>query len=318
MPASAVLSEGPIHMTSPLPILLYHRIDEDGGLLSTKASVFLQHMQYLHEGGWRSLTLDEFSSYAETGTELPPKSFLLSFDDGYQSLLTEAAPVLKSFNYTASCFLCTQFVRDPYRPIDLQGVDNNCYLSWDDARRLQSDGLMEFQSHSHTHQKFSGCTANQLAHDLDAAQRMLSSELKLPRSYFRHLSWPFGESTQEWRRLAADCGLDFQYTVSRQAFYKGSDPHNIPRTCYDRTSIRRFKTQHWLQTGAVRKIWHMTYPALRRVLLPPPAQLALVTPQTIDASGRDPKEDDPHSHTSETSSAHAKVRPMKIDPRTEK
>lgn len=208
-------------MTYSIPILLYHRIDATRSDLSTTPAEFRRHMQWLSARGWRSLSLDEFSFYARSGKDMPSHSFLLSFDDGYESVATEAAAVLQEFNFKAVCFLCTRLLRDPDGGNDLQDVDNSCYMRWEQARALQQSGLMEFQSHTHNHRKLDGATQREVMEELGMSRDWLSHELRLPKAAFTHLAWPWGESTEEWRLAAVRCGLHYQYTVARQSFEIG-------------------------------------------------------------------------------------------------
>jgi peptidoglycan/xylan/chitin deacetylase (PgdA/CDA1 family) len=266
-------------MEFSIPILLYHRIDEEDSVLSTRPAVFRKHLQFLSERGWRSLSLDEFTFYAWSGKKLPSRSFFITFDDGYASLHGAAAKILEEFNFRATCFLCTSFIQHPSSPIDLDGIDNSCFLSWEQARALQQTGLISFQSHTHTHAKFAAMSPLELSMDLDAAQSLLSCELKLPKHHFQHLAWPWGESTEAWRQVAYQCGLRYQYTVERQSFVRHSSLHNMPRTCYDGATALNFQAQFWLQVGPLATMWRTTYPMLRQLRRPVP----VVQPDQLSA-----------------------------------
>lgn len=273
-------------MDFSIPILLYHRVDEEDSMLSTTPATFRKHMQFLSERGWRSLSLDEFTFYAWSGKKLPSCSFFITFDDGYESLHGPAAKILEEFNFRATCFLCTSFIREPATAIDLDNVDNSCFLSWNQARELQQKGLISFQSHTHTHRNFAEMSLADLAADLDAAQGLLSTELRLPRYHFQHLAWPWGKSTEAWRQVASKCGLRYQYTVERQSFTRESALQNMPRTCYDGATAANFQAQFWLQVGPLANVWRNVYPMLRQLRRPTPAATPAVQ-ETVMVSEHD-------------------------------
>lgn len=261
-------------MTYSVPILLYHRIDRTRSELSTPPEEFRRHMQWLSERGWRSLSLDQFAFYARSGKDLPSHSFLLSFDDGYESIATEAAGILAEFNFSAVCFACTELLREPEGGAALEGVDNSCYLSWHQARMLQDSGRIEFQSHTHTHRKFGDATQTEVMQDLATSRDWLARELRLPKPVFTHLAWPWGESREAWRLAAMRCGLQYQYTVARQAYDRNASLQHMPRTCYDGATLANFQTQFWLQVGPLGGLWNTAYPLLRRLRRPSEETLA--------------------------------------------
>lgn len=243
-----------------VPVLLYHRVDHSNDFIATKPDVFRQHLQYLAERGWRSMSLKEFEAFSKAGQDLPERRFLLTFDDGYDSLAHTAAPIMEEFEFSGVAFVCPHFmarhgVAHPVR----QEERHKGFLNWEQARSLQASGTLEFQSHSHTHSNFAECTPTEIADDLLLSVNILSQELRLPRHYFRHLAWPWGNSTREWRGIAQNLGFDFQYTVARTSFQKNGTVLEIPRVCFDAQTFDAFQRQFWLQTGAFATTWHAAY-----------------------------------------------------------
>lgn len=255
-------------MNQPIPILLYHRIEDSDLSTATPPQVFRSHLRKLREEGWTSLSSEEFGYLMSTGRAAPERSFLITFDDGYASVATEAEGILREFGFTATLFVSTKFVRDPEALPDPADANAASFLDWDQVRRLQSNGIIDCQSHTHSHRNFHECTETELRHDLIRSIDILASELDLPRSHFSHLAWPWGLSTPAWRALACGCGFRFQYTVARQAFRLDAPVDEIPRTCFDATGFSAFQRQLWLQTGQLAALWDIAYPmgrSLRRI-----------------------------------------------------
>ncbi len=70
------------------PVLCYHRIGGplELGVTRVGRSVFARQMTALARAGWKTLTLEQYASCRRA--DVPTcKAFLLTFDDGYASLL---------------------------------------------------------------------------------------------------------------------------------------------------------------------------------------------------------------------------------------
>ncbi len=89
--------------TCRVPILMYHHFVEDGGDTSSalSASSFEEQLKTLSEAGFTAVTYDELISYVELGEALPEKPVVISIDDGYESNLTIAAPLLEKYGMCA-------------------------------------------------------------------------------------------------------------------------------------------------------------------------------------------------------------------------
>lgn len=107
-----------------LLILAYHGIsleDEHRWLPSLYMSqeVFRRRMQTLRDNGVEVLPLDEGVDRLYAGT-LPPKSAVLTFDDGFHDFYRMAYPVLREFGYPATVYQATlysELERPPFGPM---------------------------------------------------------------------------------------------------------------------------------------------------------------------------------------------------------
>jgi peptidoglycan/xylan/chitin deacetylase (PgdA/CDA1 family) len=250
-------------MSEPFPILLYHRIDEAGLSTSTPPEAFYNHLSLLKDEGWRTLTSDEFSRCLDQGKAPPPRTFLITFDDGYETVYSEALGMLRALDFTATAFIATALIREDDRPSGDEEKDK--FMTWEQVRELQDSGVIDCQSHSHRHDNFTPLSLAEIRSDLETSIELLSSRLRLPRSHVRHLAWPWGLSMPEWRDAALQAGLRYQYGVSRQSYRAGMATDDIPRTCFDAFSVRDFQRQFWLQTGSMAPLWDIAYPVGRQL-----------------------------------------------------
>ena len=100
-----------------LTVLAYHRIVSDEVFkesdakvaVSTSVSQFQQQMQWLKQH-FSLITMETFQLYLQGKIELPLRPALITFDDGYQDVLTNAMPVLDTLQIPATVFLATDYM----------------------------------------------------------------------------------------------------------------------------------------------------------------------------------------------------------------
>ncbi|NHJ86600.1 MAG: polysaccharide deacetylase family protein, partial [Asgard group archaeon] len=71
--------------------------------------LFRSQIEYIVRN-YNVISLNEYITYCEMKEKLPPKSIILTIDDGYKSNYTLAYPVFKEFDIPATIFLTTDFI----------------------------------------------------------------------------------------------------------------------------------------------------------------------------------------------------------------
>lgn len=101
------------HARARVPILAFHRINDDGDpfLPSLPTAVFAARMAHIARH-YRVLPLEELAERLEKG-RAPRNALALTFDDGYRDNLTHAAPILNRLGLPATVFLVTGHVGTP-------------------------------------------------------------------------------------------------------------------------------------------------------------------------------------------------------------
>ena len=122
-----------------VPILCYHRFGAIPSKLTLTASTFEAQMDYLARNGYRVIALRQMLGFLAGNEPLPPKSVVITIDDGYRSTYEIAYPILKKYRFPATLFLYTDFAgaRDA--------------VSWPQMQEMQRSGLIDIQSHSNAH-----------------------------------------------------------------------------------------------------------------------------------------------------------------------
>ena len=91
--------------SAKISILTYHSLDDTGSVVSVAPSMFRDQVAQLSEHGYQTMTLSDGSRLLKSGQPIPDKRVVITFDDGYRNVYTEALPVLQQYGYTATVFL---------------------------------------------------------------------------------------------------------------------------------------------------------------------------------------------------------------------
>ncbi len=75
-----------------------------------RTAEFCQQMQYIKDAGLTVITMQDFQEWLLGGRCLPERCVLITIDDGWRSVYTEAFPVLKAYGYPFTLYLYTDFI----------------------------------------------------------------------------------------------------------------------------------------------------------------------------------------------------------------
>lgn len=162
-----------------IPILMYHHIGPPKNWLYVDAQTFTSQMDYLVLKGYTTISLPEVVSGLSSGN-LPPKPVVLTFDDGYADMFTNAYPVLRDRGLKATFFIITQLVG---------GSD---YLTWDQITEMAGNSLMMIGDHTLTHRALPSLPEAQVQDEILSAQNILQGEINKPVNVF---AFPYGSQT---------------------------------------------------------------------------------------------------------------------------
>jgi peptidoglycan/xylan/chitin deacetylase (PgdA/CDA1 family) len=190
------------------PSLCYHRIGGplELGVTRVGRPVFARQMTALARAGWRALSLAEFA--AQRPADRGPRTFLLTFDDGYASLAEHAYPILADLGFTATTFLITDFVGKTNEWDVRYTWTRLSHLAWPAMERWHSRGF-DFGSHGATHRRLPWLADDEVSAELSRSREMLTSRLG-PESGLA-VAYPFGAVDARVADLAraAGYGLGF-------------------------------------------------------------------------------------------------------------
>jgi hypothetical protein len=91
-----------------LPIVMYHQLTADkskAGKYVLTLEQFEKDLIYLKENGYVSVTLNQLFDFANGISDLPEKPFMITFDDGCETIYSYALPLLEKYGFNAVCFV---------------------------------------------------------------------------------------------------------------------------------------------------------------------------------------------------------------------
>jgi len=132
--------------TADIPVLMYHHITASpSSSMEISPETFAMHMQTLYDNGFTTITIDELISFVDSGTPLPERPVIVTFDDGYLSMYEYAFPVLErlgqhAINFVIGSTVGTQYYRDTNYPTIPK-------FSFEQARAMAP--IVDIQSHTY-------------------------------------------------------------------------------------------------------------------------------------------------------------------------
>jgi peptidoglycan/xylan/chitin deacetylase (PgdA/CDA1 family) len=217
-----------------VPILVYHNLGPHSkGRLVLGADAFAEQMRYLKREGYRVVSLADFVEWLRLKRQLPKKSVVLTFDDGYQSFRAYAYPVLKKLGFPATLFVYTDYV----------GASRNA-LSWDELKSLAAEGF-DVQAHSKTHGDLRRGSGE---NDAQYARRMQTELGEPPRLFQRQLgravqflAYPYGRFDDDLLARVREQGYAAAFTVRRESNPSFVRPLQISRSqVYSEMTLEQF------------------------------------------------------------------------------
>jgi peptidoglycan/xylan/chitin deacetylase (PgdA/CDA1 family) len=197
--------------TSPvawMPILVFHRIVDDippgdSFRVCITRQRFERQMQWFARLGWRTLSLEDAGARLIRRERIPPRHFVITFDDGYEDTLHAAAPILHDLGFTATVFVVTGLIGqcsswDAGQPWEAR------LMSWDQLKEWLKMGF-SIGSHMVSHARLSQIPLDAARHELTESRRTLEAQLGIS---VRTLSYPYCAWSEVVCGLAAEAGYD--------------------------------------------------------------------------------------------------------------
>ncbi len=224
-----------------LPVVMYHHIDADAaasGDYVITPETFESDLRWLRAHGYEAVSVRELLSW-EAGTgALPEKPVLITFDDGQESFLVWALPLLEKYDMCAVAAIVGSYA-DEYTASGDTNVKYAC-MSWDAVAEAAASGRVEIASHTQAMHSASGerrgCKINPgeapeayaaaLNADLAQVEASIIAATGAPPAAF---AYPFGFTCAEAEAVLASRGYSVAFTCSEKVNTLSRAPGELMR-----------------------------------------------------------------------------------------
>lgn len=160
----------PVLSSVYVPILMYHyirdyqdRTDDPLGIqLSVSPKTLDKQLSVLKDAGYETISLEDFAN-----GKYEPKSFIITFDDGYDDHYTSALPILEKYNNTATFFIVSGF------------LGRTGYMTTPQVQQLKLAG-MEIGGHTITHLNLANAQYEKAISEISTSMRSRDSVFAYP------------------------------------------------------------------------------------------------------------------------------------------
>lgn len=227
---SGVGDAGGIPRASTMRVLAYHAIQDLEGCgeieqYGVPLESFLQQLDVLERGGYQFVSADDLLHLLRSGTGLPRKAVLLTFDDAYEDLVQHVLPVLEGRGIPAVVFAVADRIGETNEWDRHLGAPPLRLLDGEGLRRLERAGI-EVGAHSRTHRSLTELSDREVEAEVVGSVRTLTDlGLRQPRLF----SYPYGMSSAGVERVVREAGLDAAFSIRPGKVHARSDPFRLPR-----------------------------------------------------------------------------------------
>ncbi len=166
-----------------IPVLVYHSINNDKSNLSLKIDNFEKQIKFLYKSGFKTVSFDEIDKNKK-------KQIIITFDDGYKDTCQFALPILKKYNFKATCFLVSNLIgkKNSWDSLRDDFISKNL-MNTEDINEWIKNGMF-IGSHSHNHADLTKLNKLDLEKDLDFSKKILEDKFGKEINNF---CYPFGK-----------------------------------------------------------------------------------------------------------------------------
>jgi peptidoglycan/xylan/chitin deacetylase (PgdA/CDA1 family) len=204
-------------------ILTYHAVEQGPPPLCIEPGLLERHLDAILESGAAVLTVGELGD-ALCGDRLPERAVAISFDDGFASVPSSAAPLLAERGLVATIFCVAQRLggRSDW-PSRAAWAPTLPLASGIELAQLAAAGW-EIGSHGLDHDALA--EAGELRRELAASRRLLEGTAG---GTVRSFAFPYGIVPKEASGALVEAGFTAACTTRVAVVRRGADPFALPR-----------------------------------------------------------------------------------------
>ena len=211
-----------------IPILMYHSIESMPKStimrsLHVPPRRFKFQMWLLKILGYQGLSIRQLRPYIDG--EKTGKVVGITFDDGYQNVLLNAAPVLKKYNFSATCYIVSESIGSS-NTWDLKyGITQRPLMTEIEINKWLKLG-MDIGAHTKTHADLTAIPKIKAKIEISDCKSSLEKIFKVEINDF---CYPFGRFNDEVATMVQDSGYFTATSMNRGRGNLKSNSYALPR-----------------------------------------------------------------------------------------
>jgi peptidoglycan/xylan/chitin deacetylase (PgdA/CDA1 family) len=144
--ASPKIKKPVVDQTAQVIVFGYHRFVDKVRRPDTEITPadFEAQMKLLKDSGVTVIGMQDFLAWKRGEKNIPPRSAIITFDDGWKSQYEVAWPILKKYGYPLTLFIYTEGVRGGH-------FGGGEAMTWEQLADMR-DNSVDIEAHSKTHQ----------------------------------------------------------------------------------------------------------------------------------------------------------------------
>jgi peptidoglycan/xylan/chitin deacetylase (PgdA/CDA1 family) len=204
-------------------VLIYHRVgDSRYPSTNVDTGLFTTQMEWLKEAGYTVISTKRLEGFLLRGEDIPAKSVVIHFDDGYRSVYRNAWPVLRRMGYPFAMTI-------PVYPVERGWSD---YATWGMLHEMAKEGV-EIAAHGSEHSRLGSPRKGEsedaylarVRDEVEASMRILRREGFDPA----WIAYPYGEFNETVTKAAKSAGYRYGFTQDPGPAAVNVDKFEIPR-----------------------------------------------------------------------------------------
>ena len=197
-----------------IPILSYHSISNENCPLSLNLTEFEKQLIFFKKNKFEAVHFNEIKN-------LSSKKFIITFDDGYKDLIINALPLLKKYNFKATCFIVSDLIGKKNIWDELNSnIKDKELMNLSDIHFWLKNGMC-VGSHSKNHKKLT------LLNEKDTIDEIINSKDELETltgETVNSFCYPYGLYNENIVNIVKE-KYDSAFTTNRSRF--DTTRHNI-------------------------------------------------------------------------------------------
>ncbi|MFK7909529.1 MAG: polysaccharide deacetylase family protein [Akkermansiaceae bacterium] len=225
-PATVIPGKPPVSDGVRVSVLGYHDFSKTkkATQMLLPTATFRKQMQAIRDLGLNVITMEDFMAWKRGEKKIKDKSVVITIDDGWKSVYTDAYPILKEFKYPFTVYLYKNYVDGGgsalTTPMIREMMNNGCTIGSHSVSHPYPSEVKAERA------KGTDSFASYLRKEMGDSKKFLESKFK---TQVKTYAYPGGYVTGEMLPVATEVGYDFLFTVLPGKTTQTTSNFTVPR-----------------------------------------------------------------------------------------